>query len=344
MKRAPILNLIFLLLFISMLGATPALGKTLPSSHTHHNTLAGDAPYGATMDPGYNFTNAAVADWRNLGMTWVRKQINWSSIETSPGVYDFSQVDNLVAKANANGILVDFPIQNPPSWHQDPQNCNLPIAADEAAFGKVLVSRYGSRIAAYEVGNEEWSFAGKPCQNVASYYIPTLEQTYTAIKSINPTVLVGMFGYTNFGGFTDIDKFFNALFSDPTNPGKYMDYINFHYYHQVDPDITNAHNQPPYLDVVNEIHKDASTYGHADKQIWVTEYGWALSQNISQATQSQYLQKIYDESRADTGGIVTHAFFYTIDESTDGFSITQNGQPTLAYNMVKSYIAQYPQW
>lgn len=345
MKKTRFLILVLLLLLISMLGATSALGKTLATPHIHDNTLTNDSPYGATMDPGYNFTNAAVADWQNLGMRWVRKQFNWYAIETSPGVYDFSQVDAMVAKANAAGILVDFPIQNPPAWHEDPQHCNLPIAADEAAFARVLVNRYGSQIAAYEVGNEEWSYAGK-CQNDAQLYIPTLKQTYTAIKALNPNVLVGMYGYTNYGqgGISYIHQFFvgtpldPGLFADSTNPGKYMDYINFHYYIGGDPDG----NKLPFDDVVNEIHNDAALYGHASKPIWATEYGWALSQNLTQAKQSQYLQEIYDNSR--TGGLVTHAFFYTIDESNDGFSITQNGAPTLAYDMVKSYIARYPQW
>src|SRR5579864_9350325 len=98
MKKTSFLNLIFLLLFISMLGATPALGKTPTSSPTHHNTLTGDAPYGATMDPIYDFTDTAVSDWHALGMTWVRKQFNWKDIETcpsgpGPSTYDFSKVD-----------------------------------------------------------------------------------------------------------------------------------------------------------------------------------------------------------------------------------------------------------
>lgn len=360
MKKTSILTLIFLLLGISLLRANPVLGKTLSSTRVPSNTITGDSPYGATMNPSknYPFGPQAVQDWHNLNMAWVRKQINWSDIETcaanpgDPNTYDFSQVDALVNEANLAHVLVDFPIQNPPKCHKD-QKCRLPIAADEAAFATMVVQRYGSQIAAYEVGNEEWS--NGPCQNDAQLYIPVLEQTYTAIKSLNPNVLVGMFGYTNYGplngnggGLSYIHQFFvgtlsaPGLFADHSDPGSYMDYINLHDYIGGDPN----NNILPFMDVVNEIHNDATLYGHGALPMWVTEYGWSLTQQgMTQAKQAQYMQEIYDDSRQS--GVVTHAFYYTIDQSPDGFSITQgpnNQDDTQAYGMVKSYIAQYPQW
>ena len=64
-------------------------------------------PYGFSVW-GYQSRIAA------SGVKWVRLQRDWSTIETSPGVYNFSGLDADVAAATAAGVHATVPIQAAP--------------------------------------------------------------------------------------------------------------------------------------------------------------------------------------------------------------------------------------
>src|SRR5205814_451518 len=75
-----------------------------------------------TANSPYGFTTIhadaqLVTFYKQLNVCWVRYQIHWrkqgakAGIETSPGVYDWSQVDAAVAAMNAAHIHIDFAIQ-----------------------------------------------------------------------------------------------------------------------------------------------------------------------------------------------------------------------------------------
>src|SRR3989442_6430617 len=53
------------------------------------------------------------------GVKWVRLQRDWSTIETSPGVYNFSGLDADVAAATPAGVHVTVPIQDAPRFPQN---------------------------------------------------------------------------------------------------------------------------------------------------------------------------------------------------------------------------------
>ena len=332
--------LILLLLFFSLLMVVPAQANA---------RVFGVDPYGATLITGKGYwTQTAANDFKNIGFATVRGQLKWVDIETSPGVYDWTTLDAAVNLAQANGIGYVLPIQNPPSWDTDPNACGLPLASAEANFGKILAQRYETRIAAFEVGNEEWSLnTAKTCRQNPAYYIPVLEQTYTAIKNVNPAIQVGMFGFTHYTA-TDLHSFFYGLFSDPSNPGAFMDYINFHYYPDSDPDVTGPNGVPPFNSILAEIHADAAAFGHGQKPIKVTEFGWCINSTcnsnytFTQQQQSDYILKVYKE--AQESGEVSAAYVYTIDQGSAGDSITQAGKPTIAYNNIKAYIPLHPTW
>src|SRR5215471_17353428 len=55
-----------------------------------------------TIDSPYGFTTITadaqlVTIYKQLNVCWVRYQVHWNKIETSPGVYDWSDVDKAVA-------------------------------------------------------------------------------------------------------------------------------------------------------------------------------------------------------------------------------------------------------
>src|SRR5258708_659929 len=78
-------------------------------------------PYGGGWIGGKASAQQGMIAVMNKSNTHVfRYQCHWSSMETSPGVIDWSDVDDLVAVAQANNYLILFPIQDAPSWHTIP--------------------------------------------------------------------------------------------------------------------------------------------------------------------------------------------------------------------------------
>src|SRR5690348_10022632 len=94
-----------------------------------HNSQQGNNQPGATSTPipggnitagfnsPYGFTVAAAIDpdliarYRALNITWVREQLPWNKIETSPGSYNWSTLDRQIQLADANGLHVSFVLQ-----------------------------------------------------------------------------------------------------------------------------------------------------------------------------------------------------------------------------------------
>src|SRR3989442_15828609 len=114
-------------------------------------------PYGFSVW-GYQSRIAA------SGVKWVRLQRDWSSIETSPGVYNFSGLDQDVARANAAGVNATVPLQDAPSFRLT-QVCNgvnlFPGPNEMSTFASVVAARYNGRnghgyVASFEIGNEEY--------------------------------------------------------------------------------------------------------------------------------------------------------------------------------------------
>ena len=83
------------------------------------------SPYGITeyiANKGVNTISTPQAvlteleGW-GIGM-WIRPQIQWQSIELTPGVYTWTPLDNTVALCNAQGVNVCWNIQSRPLWYQ----------------------------------------------------------------------------------------------------------------------------------------------------------------------------------------------------------------------------------
>lgn len=93
-------------------------------------TINPDLPYGITFEFAGNYPytpifQQTINDIANLsaqpGM-WLRLQAKWKVIEytqTSPPTYDWTPIDDAVAKCAAQGINICFPLQGAPAWRQN---------------------------------------------------------------------------------------------------------------------------------------------------------------------------------------------------------------------------------
>src|SRR6266566_3421646 len=133
-----------------------------PSSRHVSQQEQQGGPYGVTvldiLGP------QTITDLQQLGVHWVRYQMDWEAIEPQPGQYHWQQLDAALTLANAHGIRVTFPLQGAPTWALS-QVCTgrprLPGANEMARFAAAVAQRYDGQhghgyIDSYEVGYEEY--------------------------------------------------------------------------------------------------------------------------------------------------------------------------------------------
>ena len=345
---------------------TPGVNGTVPPGTVPAATTS---PYGFTILR--HFTPDTVAYFKQLGVTWVRFQEDWSGIEPQPGQFNWSTLDATVQLANNSGIHIDFPLQLAPDWAKS-QKCGgtaiLPGPTEMAGFATAVAQRYNGKnkhgyIDSYEIGNEEFdehlplnkNIVAQSCsqQNFASFYGPVLKAGYQAIKAQSPNASVGMFGLW-WSNIPHIQSYMTWLYQN--GYGKYFDYANFHYYPCAgnpgiqggNPMVTVA-QVPSFNAEWQTMYAIMANHGDAHKPIWVTETGWTISSVnqskrciVSQQQQSQYMQ--YVLTQAANSHVVQHVFWYTINSKNDGMSITQFTSKLPSFTTLQQFIQQRPSW
>jgi hypothetical protein len=104
------------------------------------NVSITSSPYGVSIGPsGGTLPTQRIVEMTDIGVGWLRWQQQWDSIETSPGVYDWSRVDDAVRQCNAAGIKFSFCIQNPPTFAATSYG-NITIPGTLAGVGQYVVA------------------------------------------------------------------------------------------------------------------------------------------------------------------------------------------------------------
>ena len=271
----------------------------------------------------------------------------------------------------------------------DPQNTKI--------FAQAVATRYNGKnghgtIQAFEIGNEEYDSQNPNGSSANAYndrsptsYINVLPVVAPAIRAANPSALVGMCAIW-WNQLPHVHDFLNAIYQASSTMKNNFDYVNFHYYpfesgssDMVDVDrwcwaAQPASTVPSFTQEWQALQAVMRANGDGNKDIRVTEFGWYTTTNqsyrgtenlVTQDVQARNYFTLLESARLS--GIVSHAFFWTLDYApakaainrdaagnpiSDAFSLVQvqyvNGQPqttyTTAFTMVKNYIASYPHW
>src|SRR5919198_6354313 len=134
-----------------------------------------------------------VGQVRQAGFNWITQQIDWTALEPASGEYDWSEADAIVDAASRGGLKILLSVAHAPSFYiADPTNGLMP--ADPATFQQLMqamAARYGGRVQAYELWNEENLAREAGFGNVdPSTYLPLVQAGYTGVKTGDPTALV----------------------------------------------------------------------------------------------------------------------------------------------------------
>ncbi len=223
--------------------------------------------------------NKRVADYKALGVRWVRFDFDWSVIQPAPGTYNVDAYDRVVRVLNKSGIQVLGLIAYTPSWANGGQSTKFFPPTDPkqfATFAGYLAGRYGRMgVHAWEIWNEPnlgqfWGPAPDP-----TAYAALLRQTYPVIKRQDPRAIVitgGLAQPGNSATTMDALQFLQVLYGSGARP--YFDAVGNHPYSApqmpADTGYTNWNRMfatsPSMLSVMQQ-------YSDGGKQIWVTEYG-----------------------------------------------------------------------
>ena len=184
-----------------------SLSLASPAEARKRNPVTFDNLKGQIVQPemfGLHVKNEQFGVWPNIGFGALRlwdNDVAWSQIETSPGVYDWTNLDNAVNFARANGVNdIMFVIAGTPQFYSA-STCRAPACLptdgsagaplDVAAYERFVtaaVTRYKGLITSYQPWNEAnllTFFEGTP-QQLAEL----TKRTYDIVNAIDPAAKV----------------------------------------------------------------------------------------------------------------------------------------------------------
>ena len=238
------------------------------------------------------------------GFEWVRQQIHWKDIESSPGVYYWNELDNIVeaAKTGQTRLLLNM-VQAPDFYN--PTNGMPSDPRTLGNFVEAMVRRYGAKIGAIEIWNEPnlaVENGGRVTDADPAHYAELLIECYKRIKAVQPNIVVlaaapSSTGVRNENIAIPDQDYLRALYAYQNGIIKYyFDAQALHPGAAANPPNTLYPEQPSFIanckPAPDRCWNDHPTHyfrhieairalmlemGLADRQIWITEYGWATA-------------------------------------------------------------------
>lgn len=292
-----------------------------------------EVEFGVVSHLFYTDRNRVLTLAEIAGFDWVRQQIHWKDIEASPGVYYWDEVDKIIEDTAGFNVKLMISIVQAPDFYAAKHG----MPPDPKPFGNLvanMIARYGGLITAVEVWNEPnlaVENGGRVDDQSVANYAEMLMEAYRRIKTARPYTYViaaapSSTGVNDVNIAMDDEKFLKSLYAYKGGIIKdYFDAQGVHPGAAANPPDTlwpdkpgnpvGWNNHPShYFRHVEQIRKIMVDAGLADKQIWLTEYGWATQNNtpgyeygnqVSFEDQAQFTvdatNMVYQKYRDETG-------------------------------------------
>ncbi|NJP04800.1 MAG: hypothetical protein HC837_03790 [Chloroflexaceae bacterium] len=260
---------------------------------------------------------------KNAEIYWMRQQVAWMDIHDISGQLFWNELDDIVADADAAGVNLLISVVRAPSWTTPDGSNGMPSAEHIPTFAQfmgAMAERYRGRVQAYEVWNEQ-NLAHENGGVVANadHYVNMLAAAYDAIKASDPYAIVVSGGPSSTETDIPTIAISDVAFTRQmlTNPNFRADVIGVHPGGQYNPPDTMWPDNPGpgpgwqdsrefYFRRVEDIHQVMVENGWGDRQIWLTEFGWATANNTpgyeygnstSFETQAEWIIRAFQKGR-----------------------------------------------
>ncbi len=240
---------------------------------------------------------------KNLGIVWVKQQIEWALYEPVQGAINWTPIDEMVDALAAQNFSIMLNVTSAPGWARDSDQEKGPPTDYQtyANFVGALAERYQDRVAAYEIWNEqnlrrEWN---TPRGISAASYVEMLRLAYTAIKTVDPTIIVvtGGLAPTGFNdGVNAIDDRVYLRQMYASGVAEWADAIGAHPNGWGNPpDSTCCRNNRPavpayddhpsffFKDTLQDYREIMVQNGDSGTYIWPTQFGWGSNDALNVA-------------------------------------------------------------
>ncbi|HSH77231.1 MAG TPA: hypothetical protein VLA19_01715 [Herpetosiphonaceae bacterium] len=290
--------------------------------------------------------NAFEANNFTGGPAWIRQQVPWSDHMNRDGSIAWGELDPIVEAAAAKNIKVFLSVVRAPGWATDNGEHGMPNRANFGRFAQFLrgiAERYRGKVHAIEVWNEQ-NYAVENGGRVApaAYYVDLLEVAYDAIKAGDPNIIV-VSGSPTPTATNKVDVaiddivYFRQMFAIPKFWQK-LDVVGAHFAGTLQPpDALPGQNARPegwnnnsefFFRRAEDVRAAMVSAGYGDRQMWITEFGWATENNtagyeygkyITQEMQAQYIKRAIELSRFNYAPWVGGVFVWNLN-----FAVTWN--------------------
>ena len=265
---------------------------------------------------------------KQAGLGWLSEQVQWSAVETSPGQYDWSQLDAIVSTAQQSGLKILFSVEHAPTFYLGSGGGLIPSnPSTYQTFMQAMATRYARKVQAYEIWNEENLSREMGVGNVApTSYLPLLEAGTNGVRAGDPTALVLLgapspTGANVTGQSIDDLAYLQQLYAINNGEVKgYYDALSAHPSGFSNP--PNCTPATPQCSLSGGFNNDDSFYaftrvaeyrglmvqqGESSKQIWFTEFGYCSNptppvgyeycSSLSQQNQANFLVQAFAMAR-----------------------------------------------
>lgn len=307
------------LIFVGQRLVVPATGTTVPTVTPIPGGGTSPTPVPSTSpNVGFAFgiqvhlpnqNQASVAsNVTDLGMRWVKQQIEWKVYETAQGSINWAPIDEMVNTLEAINVNILFSVVKAPAWARDSSQEDGPPSNFQtyASFVGALAQRYRGRVDAYEIWNEqnlrrEWNSQSHPIS--AAQYVELLRLAYNAIKAADPAAIVvsGGLAPTGFNdGVNAIDDriYLQAMYAN--GAARYMDALGAHPNGWANPPDSVCCNQTAgvlthddhpsffFRQTLADYRQIMVANGDSQTFIWPTEFGWGTNADTGSAPPAGY--------------------------------------------------------
>lgn len=344
--------------FACLLGVGALALPPLLSSAAGHERLAriskaqmpgGQIPIGIKArlsDRSDSDLASTTSKLRAAGVSIVREDLTWSTIEPKPGHFYWAGTDRWVMAAAEQGLEVMAVLDAPPNWATSRWS-DAPVEGkqldDFASFCREVVARYGTNgtfwsshagvpavpIQYWDVWNEPYAprFWTNDFPDPAGYARMFKAVVQTA-RSADPSAKFLLEADTRIvAGGWPWKPFLGQMFDAVPDLGRYAYGVSVHPYQgdggsprSCTPDTRSSgirtRWQATALQFCRiEVVRHILNASNADKvKIWVTEIGWstapAADRTVSDAAQATYVRQVFDLVRTKYAGIVAGLIWY----------------------------------